>query len=292
MTQLQVALSISSIKAKSPYLKTFYTNFLMSNDCCVIGLNLCLTMVLLKRNSGIISQIVLPRKYHRLVTTELHEDMGHLGTERVLELARQRFFWSCMQADIEYFIQNLCSCVKQRRPTAPTRAPLQPIITTSPFEMISIDFLHLERSKGAINIFWLLSIISRVSLRHMLLETSLLKLSLPNYMTILFYVSNFLLRFTMIRVQNFRITFSIIFKNFVILNIRAQHLITHRGMDKWNVLIVLCYRCFVLYRNRINPVGMSISIRSPMLTTAHGLILRVFRHFIFCLVDTLVYLPT
>ena len=78
--------------------------------------------------------------------------MGHLGTERVLELARQRFFWSCMQADIEYFIQNLCSCVKQRRPAVPIRAPQQPIITTSPFKMISIDFLHLERSKGAMNI--------------------------------------------------------------------------------------------------------------------------------------------
>ena len=103
---------------------------------------------LLKRNIGTISQIVLPKKYHRLVIKALHEDMGHLGTERVLDLARQRFFWSRMQADIEYFIQNLCSCIKQRRPAVPTRAPLQPIVTTSPFEMISIDFLHLERSKG------------------------------------------------------------------------------------------------------------------------------------------------
>ena len=78
----------------------------------------------------------------------LHEDMGHLGTERVFDLARQRFFWPRMHADIEHFIQNVCSCVKQRRPVFPARAPLQPIITTSPFEMISIDFLHLERSKG------------------------------------------------------------------------------------------------------------------------------------------------
>ena len=103
---------------------------------------------LLKRNRGTISQIVLPNKYHRLVIKELHEEMGHLGTERVLDLARQRFFWSRMQADIEYFIQNVCSCIKQKRPTFQARAPLQPIVTTSPFEMVSIDFLHLERSKG------------------------------------------------------------------------------------------------------------------------------------------------
>jgi hypothetical protein len=29
-----------------------------------------------------------------------------------------------------------------------TRDPLQPIVTTSPFELISIDFVHLERSSG------------------------------------------------------------------------------------------------------------------------------------------------
>ena len=102
----------------------------------------------LKRNVGSISQIVLPKKYHRLAIKTLHEDMGHLGTEHVFALARQRFFWPRMHAGIEHFIQNVCSCVKQRRPVFPARAPLQPIITTSPFEMISIDFLHLERSKG------------------------------------------------------------------------------------------------------------------------------------------------
>ena len=102
----------------------------------------------LKRNVGSISQIVLPKKYHRLAIKTLHEDMGHLGTERMFDLARQRFFWPRMHADIEHFIQNVYSCVKQRRPAFHARAPLQPIFTTSPFEMISIDFLHLERSKG------------------------------------------------------------------------------------------------------------------------------------------------
>ena len=103
---------------------------------------------LLKCNLGTLSQIVLPQKYHRLVIKELHENMGHLGPKRVLDLARQRFFWFRMQVDIEHFIHNVCTCVKQKRPTSHTRAPLQPIITTSLFEMISIDVLHLEHSKG------------------------------------------------------------------------------------------------------------------------------------------------
>ena len=95
---------------------------------------------LLKRNIGTLSQIVLHQKYHRLVINELHENMGHLRLERVLDLARQRLFWSRMQVDIEHFMHNVCTCLKQKRPTFHTRAPLQPIITTSPFEMISIEF--------------------------------------------------------------------------------------------------------------------------------------------------------
>ena len=69
---------------------------------------------LLIRNNGSSKQIVLPSKYHRLVMKELHEEMVHLGTERVLDLARQRFFWPPMKSDIEHFIRNVCSGVKQK----------------------------------------------------------------------------------------------------------------------------------------------------------------------------------
>ena len=38
--------------------------------------------------------------------------------------------------------------MKQRRPNLPTREPLQPIVTTAPLQMLSIDFVRLERSSG------------------------------------------------------------------------------------------------------------------------------------------------
>ena len=53
-----------------------------------------------------------------------------------------------MQRDITHFVTWVCSCLTQRRPNLPTRAPLQPIVTNVPFELISIDYLHLERSSG------------------------------------------------------------------------------------------------------------------------------------------------
>ena len=93
-------------------------------------------------------QIVLPRVYHEIVLEELHVKMGHLGAERVLALARERFYWPNMASEIEDFIQKKCTCVKDKRPNRSRVAPLQPVVTTYPFEMVSIDFLHLEPCQG------------------------------------------------------------------------------------------------------------------------------------------------
>jgi len=103
---------------------------------------------LLRRKCGQNLQLVLPKQFHRLVYKELHQEMGHLGAERVLQLARERFYWPHMQRDITHFVTKVCSCLKQRRPNVSTRAPLQPIVTNAPFELISIDYMHLERSSG------------------------------------------------------------------------------------------------------------------------------------------------
>jgi transposase InsO family protein len=90
-------------------------------------------------------QIILPSKFRTLVFRELHEKMGHLGAERVFHLTRERFYWPGMRSDIEHLITNVCSCVKQKKPTLTTREPMQSITTSAPFELVAIDFVHLER---------------------------------------------------------------------------------------------------------------------------------------------------
>ena len=54
------------------------------------------------------------------------------------------------ERDIEHFVTNVCSCVKQKKPAFTNQASLQTIITSAPFELVSIDFLHLDRSSGGI----------------------------------------------------------------------------------------------------------------------------------------------
>ena len=94
------------------------------------------------------NQIVLPKVYHQLVYTELHEKLAHLGSEKVLDLARARFYWPKMQRDVEFYIKKQCRCVMSKKPNIQDRAPLMPIESTFPFEMISLDYLHLDKCKG------------------------------------------------------------------------------------------------------------------------------------------------
>jgi len=100
---------------------------------------------ILYRKSNPYNQIVLPEKYRQTVYTKLHDEMGHLGPERTVDLARERFYWPFMQSDISHYVTHVCRCLKQRKPNASTRAPLQPIHSTTPFELVSLDYLHLDK---------------------------------------------------------------------------------------------------------------------------------------------------
>ncbi|KAI7789521.1 hypothetical protein IRJ41_008311 [Triplophysa rosa] len=101
----------------------------------------------LRRRTSRREQLLLPKAYHPLVFKELHQDMGHLGVERTLDLIRERFYWPQMSKDVEHFVTRVCECLKKRKPNKQTRAPLLPIQTTYPFQLVSIDFLHLEKCK-------------------------------------------------------------------------------------------------------------------------------------------------
>lgn len=53
-----------------------------------------------------------------------------------------------MQRDVDHYVTKVCSCLKRKRPNKPTRALLVNIVTSYLFEVVSIDFLHLESCKG------------------------------------------------------------------------------------------------------------------------------------------------
>ncbi|KAI5102914.1 hypothetical protein C0J45_6495, partial [Silurus meridionalis] len=53
-----------------------------------------------------------------------------------------------MQKETENFVMRVCECLKRKKPHKTSKAPLVPIQTTYPFQLVSIEFLHLETCKN------------------------------------------------------------------------------------------------------------------------------------------------
>lgn len=88
-------------------------------------------------------QLVLPDTLRSLALKSLHDDMGHMGTERTLDLVRKRFYWPKMSAEVEKKIKTCNRCI--RRKTMPEKAaPLVNIVATRPLELVCMDFLSVE----------------------------------------------------------------------------------------------------------------------------------------------------
>ena len=77
----------------------------------------------------------------------LHDDVGHMGRDKTLELVRQRVYWPRMSTDIKLKLKSCERCPKRNTPVT-DRAELVNIKTTQPLKLVSVDYMTLEMSKG------------------------------------------------------------------------------------------------------------------------------------------------
>ena len=59
-------------------------------------------------------QLVVPKTLKKKAFTGIHDDMGHLGIERTLDLARSRFFWLKMSKEIEMMVKSCKACALRK----------------------------------------------------------------------------------------------------------------------------------------------------------------------------------
>lgn len=97
-------------------------------------------------------QLVLPAEFREVVLHSLHDDMGHLGVERVTQLLRARFYWPKMAHDTEEYVRNCGLCITRKTP-AKKAASLHQITSSGPMDLVCIDFLSMEPdSRGISNV--------------------------------------------------------------------------------------------------------------------------------------------
>ena len=93
--------------------------------------------------------MVLLTEYVQWALVGLHGQTGHLGRDRTLELVRARFYWPKMADEVDQWIRQCERCTRRKvSPLAHQVAPLVTIETSYPMELVCLDFLTLEESKG------------------------------------------------------------------------------------------------------------------------------------------------
>ena len=94
-------------------------------------------------------QLVLPKLFRDKAMLGLHDHVGHPGIDRTVELVRERFYWPKMSQDVARKVKTCDRCIRRKiPPDAHKPVPLISISTSEPMELVCMDYLCLELSKG------------------------------------------------------------------------------------------------------------------------------------------------
>ncbi|KAL3969330.1 hypothetical protein ACER0C_027127 [Sarotherodon galilaeus] len=91
-------------------------------------------------------QFVVPDSLKAEVFRGIHDDAGHQGQFRSLDLARKRFFWLNLGCDVRDHVRGCQRCVVSKTIEPEGRAPLVSVSSSRPLELVCIDFWSAEAS--------------------------------------------------------------------------------------------------------------------------------------------------
>lgn len=92
-------------------------------------------------------QLVIPLKYRDTIYRALYDDLGHQGRDCTISLVKQRFFWPGIDSYIRDRVRQCHRCTL-RKTNEERSAGLVNIVSSAPMEILCLDYLSLERSKG------------------------------------------------------------------------------------------------------------------------------------------------
>lgn len=95
-------------------------------------------------------RVVVPAAWRNKILHGCHDEIGHPGRERMLALVKLRYFWPGLAGDVFQWVDTCKRCICGKR--LPERAPLYSLQATYPLDLVSMDYLKLEKSGGVENV--------------------------------------------------------------------------------------------------------------------------------------------
>ena len=93
-------------------------------------------------------QWVLPESYGKEALQGCHDDLGHLGIERTIDLLRDQFYWPRMMEDTIRHIRQCKRCLRFK--ALPDKSLMENVDAAYPMELVHMDYLTTEANEGVI----------------------------------------------------------------------------------------------------------------------------------------------
>ena len=99
-------------------------------------------------NDDEIQQLVLPVSMCNKVLQSLHDDNGHQGQQRILELLRSRVYWPTMFTDTDCWLSQCERCLVSKGDYNEPKTLQGSSVAHQPLELPCIDFTKVDIAKG------------------------------------------------------------------------------------------------------------------------------------------------
>ena len=109
-------------------------------------------------------QLVLPQRLQGRVLKAIHDDMGHQGLERTLELLRERVYWPTMAGDTHRWVSCCTRCQVAQGTYNSPKPKIGQLESNNPLDLLCLDFTKVDPSRtGKENVLVMTNAFSKFS---------------------------------------------------------------------------------------------------------------------------------
>ena len=105
-------------------------------------------------------QLVLPQRFHSKILWSVHNDIGHQGLERTMELLREQVYWPTMAADATKWVSQCTQCQVAQGDYVTPKPTIGHLEYHNLMDLLCLDFLLDFHREPAKKMCWLLLMLS------------------------------------------------------------------------------------------------------------------------------------